>query len=239
MSPSSDEEASGPGDEAAPGSPTSTGEAGPASAASPSEQAAPPEHAPEATANPESKDATARVATDSPAPNAPPPPGFLAYTFLTLLSLGFVVWLIFTWTGYKEKYSQIAEGWHLGGTKMIEITLIRDDKKNLACASDKTFGAIHCGFHRNGQSTGTSPETDPTVLQPYNTVKNELFLAAGLWQSPILSGTLPKERFTVVCNYHVVGVLRSAALRWSPTGSFNPLDQSVAVGSLSDCVIPQ
>ena len=47
------------------------------------------------------------------------------------------------------------------------------------------------------------------------------------------------ERFTVVCNYHVVGVLKSAALRWALNGSFNPLEQSVAVGNLSDCVIPQ
>jgi hypothetical protein len=37
----------------------------------------------------------------------------------------------------------------------------------------------------------------------------------------------------------VVGVLKAVALRWSPTGSFNAVDQSVAVGTVSDCVIPQ
>jgi hypothetical protein len=50
---------------------------------------------------------------------------------------------------------------------------------------------------------------------------------------------LPAERFTVVCNYHVVGVLKAVSLRWSPTGNFSPVDQSVAVGNLTDCTIPQ
>lgn len=221
MTPSSDEAGSDSQSPATQEQPASGGETAPATEAAPAKPTTPP------------------APKDLAPPTSPPPPGFLAYTVTGLLVIGFVVWLIFAWTGYKERYSQVAEGWHLGGTKMIEITLIKDDKKNLACASDKTFGAIHCGYRRDGQPTGTSPETDPTVLQPFNTVKNELFLAAGLWQSPVLSGTLPTERFTVVCNYHVVGVLRSAALRWSLTGSFTPVDQSVAAGTLSDCVIPQ
>lgn len=163
----------------------------------------------------------------------------LLYTVFGFLCIGVALWLVLAWTGYKEKYSQQTEGWHLGSTKMIEVTLIRDDKRNLACSSEKTFGAIHCGYHSNGQPWGTSPDTDANVLQPFNTIKNELFLAAGLWQSPILQGELPSDRFTVVCNYHVVGVLKAVALRWSPTGNFGPVDQSVAVGNLTDCVIPQ
>jgi len=43
----------------------------------------------------------------------------------------------------------------------------------------------------------------------------------------------------VVCNYQVRGVLKDVSLRWSLTGNFGPVDQSVAVGRLSDCVIPQ
>jgi hypothetical protein len=168
-----------------------------------------------------------------------PPKHMLLYTVFGFLCIGVALWLVLAWAGYKEKYTQQTEGWHLGSTKMIEVTLIRDDKKNLACASEKTFGSIHCGYHSNAESWGTSVETDPNVLQPFNTVKNELFLAAGLWQSPILRGTLPAERFTVVCNYHVVGVLKAVSLRWSPTGNFSPVEQSVAVGNLTDCTIPQ
>ncbi len=183
-----------------------------------------------------------------PAPAAPspvpevkvdPPRNMLLYTVSGFLCIGVALWLILSWAGYKEKYSQQTEGWHLGSTKMMEITLVREDKKNLACASEKSFAGIHCGYHANSQPWGAGPDTDPNVLQPFNTVKNELFLAAGLWQSPILAGTLPAERFTVVCNYHVVGVLKAVSLRWSATGNFGPVDQSVAVGNLTDCVIPQ
>jgi hypothetical protein len=168
-----------------------------------------------------------------------PPKNLLLYSLSGFLCIGVALWLILAWAGYKEKYSQQTEGWHLGSTKMLEITLIREDKKNLACASEKVFAGVHCGYRINGQPWGAGPDTDPQVLQPFNTVKNELFLAAGLWQSPILQGTLPAERFTVVCNYHVLGVLKAVSLRWSPTGNFGPVDQSVAVGNLTDCVIPQ
>jgi hypothetical protein len=183
--------------------------------------------------------APATVAPASEDNKLPPPRNLLLYTVFGFLCIGVALWLVFAWTGYKEKYSQQAEGWYLGSTKMIEITLIREDKKNLACASDKEFVGLHCGYHANTQSWGSTPETDPHVLQPFNTIKNELFLGAGLWQSSILSGTLPAERFTVVCNYHVAGVLKAVSLRWSPTGNFGPVDQSVAVGALTDCVIPQ
>jgi hypothetical protein len=181
------------------------------------------------------------IAAKEPPPDVrePLPHNVLLYTVFTLLCAGIGLWLVLAWSGYKEKYTQQTEGWRLGSTRMLEITLIKDDKKNLACASDKTFGEIRCGFRRDGTPFGKGPDEDPHVLQPFNTIKNELFLAANLWQQPILQGELPKDRFTVVCNYHVDGVLKAVALRWSPTGTFGPVDQSVAVGSLRDCVIPQ
>jgi hypothetical protein len=184
-----------------------------------------------------------RVEGQSVAPAAaatdPQPRNVLLYTTFAFLCMGVVLWLLFAWSGYKEKYSQLTEGWHLGGTKMVEITLIRDDKKNLACASDQNFGDTHCGYRANGQPFGANAEVDAHTLQPYNTIKNELFLGAGLWASSALPATLPAERFTVVCNYRVVGVAKSVALRWSPTGTFSPVDQSAAIGTLTDCVIPQ
>jgi hypothetical protein len=214
-----------------------------ASPAAPDQPSAPAEAGAAIPAVAESS--AAPVAEIDAAPAAPPdereplPHNVLLYTVFGLLCIGVALWLILAWSGYKEKYSQQTEGWHLGSTKMLEITLIRDDKKNLACASDRTYGEIRCGYTRDGKPFGPKPEEDPHILQPFNTVKNELFLAAGLWQAPVLKEPLPADRFTVVCNYYVVGVLKAVALRWSPTGSFNPVDQSVAVGTLGDCVIPQ
>ena len=183
------------------------------------------------------------AAEDAPSPPAQasdvPPRNLLLYTVFGFLCIGIALWLVLASLGYKEKYSQRTEAWQLGGTRMLEITLIRNDKQNLACASEKTFDGLHCGFHSNSRPWGTHPQADPQTLQPFNTVRNELFLAAGLWQSPILKDTLPQERFTVVCNYHVAGVLRAVSLRWSATGTFSPADQSVTVGKLTDCTIPQ
>jgi hypothetical protein len=232
-----------PKDSAAPKDPATPAEAVPAA---PQDPAAPAEAALAVPKDPtvpvEAAPATPG-ATESKAPapldEAIHPKNFLLYTVFTLLCTGIALWLVFASAGYKNKYSQKTEGWQLGSTRMIEITLIREDKKNLACASEKFFGAIHCGYRLGGLPFGPMPENDPHILQPFNTVKNELFLAAGLWQAPILQGTLPAERFTVVCNYHILGVLKAVSLRWSPTASFNPADQSVTVGTVSDCVIPQ
>jgi hypothetical protein len=227
MSASPDEPATSP-ETATPESPAAQPQAGDA-------------NAPGAGAEPPQAPAPAAVAPAA-APSRPddiPPPHILLYTVFGFLCIAIAVWLIFAWTGYKERYSQQVEGWRLGSTKMIEITLVREDKKNLACASDREFEGIHCGYNARSEAKGPGPEDDPHVLQPFNTVKNELFLAAGLWQAPALKEPLPKDRFTVTCNYHVVGVLKAVSLRWSPTGNFGPVDQSVTVGTLSDCVIPQ
>jgi hypothetical protein len=178
----------------------------------------------------------------SPAPSPqipPPPPNLLLYTVLGFFCIGISLWLAFSWTSYRNRYAQQVEGWQLGATKMVELTLIREDKNNLACASDQSFDGIHCGFHATHEPWGPGPEYDVQALQPYNTVKSELFLASGLWVSPALQRELPETRFTVVCNYHVKGVLRSVSLRWSATGNFSPVDQSLPVGALTDCVIPQ
>ncbi len=191
---------------------------------------------------PPSQAAPASAASDGAADaaaSAPPPRNLLLYTVFTLLCIAITLWLIFAWSGYRDKYAQKTEGWHLGETKMIEITLVREDKHNLACASDRVIGGVHCGFRANTRPFGTALEQNPRILQPYNTVRNELFLGAGLWQSPALQGPLPATRFTVVCNYHVAGVLRDVSLRWSKTGSFAPVDQSEAVGTLADSLIPQ
>lgn|GEM_PF-1298816 len=172
-------------------------------------------------------------------PQDSPPRNLLVYTFFGLLCIGFGVWLVFAWAGYKDKYAQQTEGWQVGKTRMLEITLIREDKQNLACRSDRELSGVHCAYRANGELWGPGPEVDAHTLQPFNTIRNELFLAAGLWQSPALKDPLPSERFSVVCKYQIIGVVRAVSLRWSLTGSFNPVDQSVAVGTLSECAIPQ
>ncbi len=161
-------------------------------------------------------------------------------TVFAFIAIMATLGVLFAWTGYSNRYAQVTEGWHLGQTKLIEVTVVREDKARLACASDVILDDnVHCGFHTNGQPFEASTQDDSHVLSPYNTIKNELFLASGLWTSPALRASIPNERFTVACNYKITGVLKSVGLRWSVSAAFEPVKQSVTVGTLTDCVIPK
>ena len=154
-----------------------------------------------------------------------------------LICIGFVVWLVFSWTNYADKYSQVMEGWRLGGTHMVELTLVREDRDNLSCASDQEFADVRCGFRANKSPREPKPE-EKLELRPYKSVKGELILGAGLWSGPDLAQP-PRGRFTAVCNYTILGVTKSANVRWQKSGQFSRLSETVPVGRLDGCVIPR
>jgi hypothetical protein len=163
----------------------------------------------------------------------------LKRTLCALILIGVTVWLAISWSGYKERYAQATEGWHVGGTELVELTLLRDDVQNLACASDVATEGLHCAYRADGRTPAAGPADDRFLLRPYNTIKNEPLLGAGLWSSPALPSSLPPGRFSVVCNFNIRGVVKSASLRFAPNGAFAALKRSVAVGILTECVIPQ
>lgn len=194
------------------------------------------------TANPATVPAPASP-SGSPSPSASPSPkavgefNVLCYTLLALFAITFSVWAIYAWIDYGTRYAPLADGWYAGGTRTVEITLVREDVNNLDCASDATLGDLHCAYRANQQPFDPAPDT--VRLRPYNTADNVLFLAAGLWSSPGLAGQLPAERFTVTCNYRMVSTIKSIALRWSQSGTFAGVKNAVPAGLLSDCVIPR
>lgn len=156
-----------------------------------------------------------------------------------LVCIGFALWLVYSWSGYARRHAQSFTGWKLGGTQLVEITLVKEDTHNLACASAASVDGLHCRYRSkhtlyDPNSVGGSKE-----LQPLNTVNNELFLGAGLWSSPALSGPLPNQRFTVSCNYHVLGVVKSVSIRFKPTAAFEPAGHTITAGTLENCTIPQ
>ena len=162
----------------------------------------------------------------------------LLVSFLTLWLIAFTVWLISAGKRYREEYAQATEGWLVGTARTVELTLVRNDKRNLACASDAVVADLHCGYRRNFREADSSGPDDPHIVQPYNTVGNELLLGAGLWNSPDLLEP-PQSRFTVVCNYHIRGVMRSALIRFGPNVPFEPIGKTVTIGTLADCMIPR
>jgi hypothetical protein len=158
-------------------------------------------------------------------------------TLLVLLLIGFFTWLGFAVSGYAARHSQLTEEWAVGSTRLVEVTVVAQDRVRLACASDLSFGALHCGYRAS--QARWEPVDAPNTLQPLNSVKNELFLGAGLWADEALPIPESGQRFSMTCNYHVQGVMKSAALRWAEDGAFTPLTQTVTVGRFSDCVIPK
>jgi hypothetical protein len=158
---------------------------------------------------------------------------------LALFVIAFMVWLSLAWGGYARSYAGALEPWHRGGRNFVELTLVSEDRSNLACAANAAVAGLHCGFDAGGAPSPMGDADDRHVLRPYNTVNGQLFLGAGLWSSPALAAKLPAQRFTVWCDLEVAGALRSVALRWAPRGTFAPVDKSLAVGELHDCAIPE
>jgi len=163
----------------------------------------------------------------------------LLLSFVWLFAIGFGVWLFTAGRRYREEYAQATQDWHVGGVRMVELTLVKNDRRNLACASDQTIAGLHCGYRGALMPADSASADDPHVLQPYNTTQNELLLGAGLWTSPGLKEPLPEKRFTAVCNFHIEGVMKSASTRFDVNGSFMPLGKTVAAGAFTDCVLPQ
>jgi hypothetical protein len=173
--------------------------------------------------------------------DARPSPSRLNTLVLSLASfcvIVFGVWLVSAGKRYREEYAQVTQGWHVGSTRVVELTLVRADKGSLACASDASVGGLHCGFRRDFGAVAASPD-DPRVLQPFNTTNEELLLGAGLWTSPDLRGALPDGRFSVVCKYHIEGLTSSAAVRFGAGAPFSPVGKTVTMGSLTECVLPR
>jgi hypothetical protein len=165
----------------------------------------------------------------------------LLLSFASFCLIVFGVWVVSAGKRYREEYAQGqgTEGWSVGSTQPVELTLVREDKTNLGCASDQAIAGLHCAYRGDRSAAGTAGADDPQILQPYNTVGSELLLGAGLWTAADLKKPLPAARFTVFCNYHIEGVVKSASIRFDPAARFSPAGKSLTAGTLSDCTLPR
>lgn len=163
----------------------------------------------------------------------------LLLSFLAFVLIASGVWIVSGAKRYREEYAASTQGWRVGSTVNVELTLIREDKTKLACASEHTVAGLRCGYDQKQTPIGALSADKPELLQPYATVGGELLLGAGLWTNSDMKQTLPATRFSVVCNYNVKGLMRSARIRFDPTSPFNPLGRAVTVGTLTDCQLPR
>ena len=163
----------------------------------------------------------------------------LLLSFLAFFVIAFGVWVVSGGKRYREEYAQATTGWRVGTSRLVEITLVREDKTNLACASDHVIAGLRCGHDRDKKPVGSLSADKPEMLQPYSTVAGELLLGAGLWTAPDMKQSLPTGRFSVVCNYNIKGVMKSARVRFDPKSPFNPMGKTATAGTLTDCVLPR
>ena len=142
--------------------------------------------------------------------------------------------LAFTVIGKKTGggQSNAKTGWKKGLKPTVEITVVPDDQRKLACAYDGDVEGRHCGFltqTRKNTDKPKDPSKSDKLLQPYTTTDGKQFLAAGLWMAEATkkkvkevkeNPSLP-QRFSVKCTYVVEGTVKTASVQWSP-GSWHP-----------------
>lgn len=140
--------------------------------------------------------------------------------------------------GREEQMMPAKPKWAVGQSPEVEITLVKNDKQDLACSSPDEVAGLHCAFEANNKpwSKGDNAD-DKKVLRPYTTTEHIQFTAAGLWSDPALApDKLPATRFSVKCKYKVEGNLKTLGVRWEQTGQWFANGDWYA-GSVSDCKI--
>jgi hypothetical protein len=172
------------------------------------------------------------------AKKAPPPQGgslgksvLLFFVIVIGLGAGFAI------LGREPTAEQAKPKWTVGQTVDVEVTLVRSDRQDLACAAADEVGGKHCAFEAANKawSKGGDPNDDKVTLKPYTTTDRMQFVAAGLWSDPGLSpDKLPATRFSAKCKLKVEGTMKNVGVRWEQTGQWYPQDGWFA-GSISSC----
>jgi hypothetical protein len=140
----------------------------------------------------------------------------------------------------REQPAQVAAPkWKVGDVADVEVTLVKADRQELACASVDEVAGMHCQFEAasKGWSKGGDPNDDKKLLKPYTTTDRIQFTAAGLWTDPGMApDKLPPTRFSVKCKYKVEGKLNNVGVRWEQTGQWYNQEGWYA-GTLSNCAL--
>jgi hypothetical protein len=163
----------------------------------------------------------------------------LLKTLVIFYTIVAIVWIGFAWGDKRRLYSSENPLRQIGETYPIEITLIRDDREHLACASTHSFSGLHCAYKSPNVAWSDGLADDTSILRPYSTVEGEQLLAAGLWSQLAPQEPLPSHRFSVLCNFRPIAAVRDARVRWKTNGAFGPINRAWLVGSLTNCVLPK
>jgi len=140
----------------------------------------------------------------------------------------------------------------------VSITLVTADATALACSWDNQVGTSHCEFDASGKPW-PSPEASsslanagattakPSLLSPYMTTDNVLFLIPDLWSEPAIARRFEQEppgkferdqlrRFYANCKMRLEQKAKNFKVRWQPTATWDDRNEAW-VGRISNCSI--
>lgn len=194
------------------------------------------------TAKPARTGAGKRPARPAGRPPAAPPPraqgGSLGKSMVLFLIIIGGLAAAFAFFGGETGGTGAAPKWKEGEKVAVEITLVAEDIKKLACWSPEELKGRHCAFEAPTKGWAKGDADDANLLRPYTTTDGAQFLAAGVWSQPALtSGKLPSSRFAIKCSYTVEGKLKRPGIRWSPEGAWLDRTDDWYAGLVSDCTL--
>src|SRR6186997_86144 len=82
-------------------------------------------------------------------------------SFIAFFLIAFGVWVVLGSSRYREEYSASTQGWRVGSTRVVELTLVREDKQSLACASKHTVAGLRCGYDQQELPVRSLSADDP------------------------------------------------------------------------------
>jgi hypothetical protein len=128
--------------------------------------------------------------------------------------------------------------WKTGQTVDVEITLVKQDKDELACASPQDVKGRRCAQERANKAWATPGDNDDKKLfKPYTTTTGAELLAAGLWSEPAMTTNLPNVRFSVKCKFTVEGIIKQPAIRWASDRPYYDSPTEWPAGVVSGCTV--
>lgn len=185
-----------------------------------------------------------KPAAPPPADSAPLKPAEIAGIFAVLGVLGLGLYFLLRSPSTPQdakKPPPVAadKDWAVGKTVDVELTLLPNDKDNVACASPNAVNGKHCEWETQDKkwSKPDDPADPNKILKPYATTGSARLIASGMWNDTAFTSNLPTGRFRAQCKYAIEGKLGQPEIRWNPAGPWRSQRGEWWVGALSGCKV--
>jgi hypothetical protein len=124
-----------------------------------------------------------------------------------------------------------------GDVVSVAVTVVPRDSTGLACDSTASIGGLRCTHAAGKPVSSLAPP-----LRPYVTVRRELVLLSGVFESPNVKDWLNQAvrqhnsgRVTVVCKVELLPTPGKVGVRFGGRGPFAQQQQPILAGRIREC----